>query len=905
MDTRRSHMRGFTLIASLLVLVLLSGVAIGLMYLTNGEGHIGSNDLEDNLAYYGAESGMEKMTADLAALYVSKMVPSITDIANVAGSTNWPDSSMVSNMGYFEQITYKLDPKTNLPAHTWHPISAGNNQGLIAEIVPLTLQATATRPSGATVNMYRTVEVALIPVFQFGVFSDSDLSYFAGPPFEFQGRVHTNGNLFLAANAGPLVLDDKVTAVGEIVRDTLANGWTGGGNYQGDVYIPTVANACDPPWATAIANPPCLKMAMNQGSWTGGIPPAAPVGSGTPNASWSGIQSGYNGFVATGVQPLNLPFVQNAGGTPNSSAQQIQIIRKPLAGASASAPLGSSQLYNKAQIRVLLANTEADLRPGIVVNDGEDFQLDGLPWINTRGTPGGTPGALTSNFAVADTAVGDIGWTGGAAGTIPHCGNAIPSAPCNPYPGGTTKWPLIRGWLRVEYFDSGTQKWTGVTDEWLDLGFARSLTPRTTPGVDVAPGGHPNAILLFQQLADRDGDGKIDHGEPTSATGPASNFYPINFYDTREGEPFDAVNGTPFGASTCRMNGIMNAVELDVGNLQQWLSGKTGTKGAKVDWSSENGYVLYFSDRRGMENEPVSGLTNGEYGFEDVINSTSAGGEPDGKLEPATSTGYSPEDIDENKTLDIWGAADVGDGFGGPTWDTHGTLGANYWGPYQQIDCMNGGRQAWVSGARHALKLIDGSLNYVPTKPDGTGGFTVASENPVYVQGDYNSNAADPFWTTPAAADVPHAAASIIADAVTLLSNNWSDRNSMANPTTLNQRLPSNTYYRMAIAAGKNMTFPQFGGNGRPDFGTDGGVHNFLRLLENWGGTLSYRGSLVSLYYSEYATGTFKCCTMVYSAPNRNFYFDTAFLDPTNLPPATPEFQDIVNLNYYQNFTPQ
>jgi hypothetical protein len=29
------------------------------------------------------------------------------------------------------------------------------------------------------------------------------------------------------------------------------------------------------------------------------------------------------------------------------------------------------------------------------------------------------------------------------------------------------------------------------------------------------------------------------------------------------------------------------------------------------------------------------------------------------------------------------------------------------------------------------------------------------------------------------------------------------------------------------------------------------------------------------------------------------------FLNPSNLPPATPEFQDIDNLSYHQNFTPQ
>ena len=34
---------------------------------------------------------------------------------------------------------------------------------------------------GDEVNMSRTVEVALIPVFQFGVFSDSDLGFFEQP----------------------------------------------------------------------------------------------------------------------------------------------------------------------------------------------------------------------------------------------------------------------------------------------------------------------------------------------------------------------------------------------------------------------------------------------------------------------------------------------------------------------------------------------------------------------------------------------------------------------------------------------------------------------------------------------------------------------------------------------------
>ena len=61
--TRRS--RGFTLIASLLMLALLSGIALGLMFLVNGSARMGGNDMESNMAYYGAEAGMEKLTSDV------------------------------------------------------------------------------------------------------------------------------------------------------------------------------------------------------------------------------------------------------------------------------------------------------------------------------------------------------------------------------------------------------------------------------------------------------------------------------------------------------------------------------------------------------------------------------------------------------------------------------------------------------------------------------------------------------------------------------------------------------------------------------------------------------------------------------------------------------------------------
>ena len=78
------------------------------------------------------------------------------------------------------------------------------------------------------------------------------------------------------------------------------------------------------------------------------------------------------------------------------------------------------------------------------------------------------------------------------------------------------------------------------------------------------------------------------------------------------------------------------------------------------------------------------------------------------------------------------------------------------------------------------------------------------------------------------------------------------------------------------------------------DFGTDGGVHNFLRYLENWDGTLNYKGSIVSLYYSTYATGIYKCCMPRFTTREReNDTFDWHFETPSGLPPGTPMFRDV------------
>src|SRR3981189_3441594 len=124
MGQGKNNSQGFTLIAALLITVLLSAVAVGLLFTVSNEVRMGGNGLEDNLAYYGAESGMEKLSSDLASLYQTSMAPTNGQIQNLVNFP--PTSSMVGSMNYIETITYPTDANGN-PVTGVSTISAGVN----------------------------------------------------------------------------------------------------------------------------------------------------------------------------------------------------------------------------------------------------------------------------------------------------------------------------------------------------------------------------------------------------------------------------------------------------------------------------------------------------------------------------------------------------------------------------------------------------------------------------------------------------------------------------------------------------------------------------------------------------------------------------------------------------------
>src|ERR1700684_4103262 len=87
--------RGFTLIASLLLLLLLSGFAVALLMSVNTEQRAGGNDLNNTYTYRAAEGAMEKATSDLANTFKNIQAPTaaaICTLSTTPGPPTWDTS---------------------------------------------------------------------------------------------------------------------------------------------------------------------------------------------------------------------------------------------------------------------------------------------------------------------------------------------------------------------------------------------------------------------------------------------------------------------------------------------------------------------------------------------------------------------------------------------------------------------------------------------------------------------------------------------------------------------------------------------------------------------------------------------------------------------------------------------
>lgn len=1019
--------RGSAIVIALLIMALLTIFVAATLSRTATESTIMGNDSAEARSYSAAQASLETMSRNFNKIFDIRLAVTTQDITDV--QTTYPDGfpgftfdQRLRRMGADEIVTIKDGPF----------------EGLNALRDPWLLDTSATDRNGVQVRLRRTFLNNRIPIFQFGIFYNDDMELSPGARFDFGGRVHANGHMFLRGG-GRVNFSSRVTSSGEIVVDVARNGWS---------------NSTDPALANAGFGDNIFikdgdgvyqRLAFGNGSVLGGpdvagTDPDMPDGS-YNSAKWKSASANsrinvtpindiFDGNLIARIRKLELPLRlgRNTDGDNRQNNSYIELIKRGrLAGDLESIlypkryintagvqivddeVVQLSRYYNKPGIRVSLADSKSRL-PGCNQSNGTavttacGIRLDGA----ADGQGGDKDNAVTPSV--------DDDYRGYQPVKMADNYEASRLNGFRMYTGTSYDGQPRQTWIKIELVtvDQSTLAVTtrDITADILSLGVTERL-PEAPAGsalenyLQVSDNNYykafpdkdrsdSRAIIKLQRLAipgpimvaDSDANGNFDEHVPrvgtqrlfsyvarergynivrfnknnyadsdympggdaerkqcrrdvdinkaktiTSVNGVTTAHtddiivpVPIEMFDAREGLPNEYYGMTsPYENSQYRsnnavpVNGVMSMVDIDVDNLRRLVNGEfnnlfpnngtaytTATGGRftsaaipteSVAGAPVNSLIMYVSDRRGDAD------FDGELDMEDVY------GPNDGILQTGEDVNYRCDVLNADGTCNDANKPAFN------SWE-----GDNY-------NVTTDVATASVMDHRYyrrGVRLINGSR--LPGNQNN--GFSFASENGVYIFGNYNATGvttapilatddptpADNYSPSGAAGQVP---ASVIADAVTVISNpwdntigtggaGWSDAASFASPflsgtyTGINGRPARETTVRAAILMGDTISStlanPNQGGYGAQRL--NGSVNNFKRFLEDWSPVsvgrqrMNYCGSLINLFNSRNNNGTFKYgMGRVYDAPLRNWTFDTSFLDAQRMPPGTPFFQ--------------
>jgi Tfp pilus assembly protein PilX len=184
-----------------------------------------------------------------------------------------------------------------------------------------------------------------------------------------------------------------------------------------------------------------------------------------------------------------------------------------------------------------------------------------------------------------------------------------------------------------------------------------------------------------------------------------------------------------------------------------------------------------------------------------------------------------------------------------------------------------------------AIRLMEIDSTSSPQLSDET---TLATDNPIYVQGDFNT--------------VNTSGVALIGDAMNILSNAFTTKacGSYSSSVLKSTYPASTTSVYAAIFAGHVPT-------GADGSHYSGGLHTYPRLHEYWTQhsgnpdvTLEINGSFINLWDSEQADGYWCLGGDCYSGPTRNWGWDVRFQDPDFWPPFIPSIFSIERVGFLE-----
>jgi hypothetical protein len=870
----RSSERGAALVASVLILGILSAVALTVLAVVTKESQIAGSDLKKTQTFYAAAAGIEKMTTDFSALFQVTSRPTTSQLLRIQNS---PPPELLAE-GYTMSQLIGLDNTALAAMRSTQGISVdeyprvtipgGPFNGLSASVAPYVLNSMATGVDGTEVALTRQMNNYLIPIFQFGMFSNEDIELHPGPPFAFNGRVHANGNIYVN---GDVTFLAKVTSANELVYDVVRNGVArAGANVAmrvGGVRVRLTMGS--------MFNGPNLVGAV---SGQRGYFPTSP--NGVVNASWDsasiapatvGVNNQFGGQLqtrSTGAAQLLLPLQLNGNATweiiRRRTAADPQVVR-------------DSRYHSKAQIRILIddENPATADSSGIPAGQGLALsQFDPMPLPNSAPAANGGRALwrVKDDGTYLDTAATCVlqqqGGTPGQAVTVRGVKPAAQAVNIN---GSATVIPAgagLSGRIQIQIVDDMGNTFD-VTREILSMGVTvgepnsivnlqRPVWAAFTQGSRDATNSQnvaADGTTYYNNLVDiitrtniaADGELRTSPGPAQNATygyltglvddpeaqvqrsdnAPVMNvadwgtanwvnnkewnaIVPINVYNVREG-CINAVN-----CDAVYERGITNVVELNMRNLARWVDGVydtnllAGTNAVSTNIANPGGFTVYVSDRRGDKVKPTANLAgvivNSSNGM--VDNEDIYG--PNGARDPG-------EDIQPNGALDK-DLTELPD---------PAVLGGVY-GADRTMRALT--VAAWSNPGgffRRSVRLVNAEdllLTGAAGKLSATQGISVSTENMLYTWGNYNTtgiNAAPPAGVSSLADPAgpfrylgDQVPTSIVCDAFFPLSKTWSDSAGAMYPGILNRRIAdqnlpgvtSETAVRSGLIAGNNLS---------------------------------------------------------------------------------------------------
>lgn len=853
---KRQTEKGAALAVAIIVVAILAVVALTALAFSSTEARIAGSDLQRTQTFYATEAAMEKMTNDFSNLFRRKMNPSRADLDIIEDAH--PPALRAEGFDFVQTLEEDTDRLDELRAIQGLPnniyprvnISDGPYAGLYSSVIPYKMSSIGKRTITRTeVKLEREFNNYLVPLFQFGMFSNEDIEIHPGPLMTFNGRIHTNGNMYALRNTKFL---NRITAAGEFVREATRGGETNTQSGADNVWVEV--NGINVKSDFSFGSVKSGAGTVGGPNFTGSSPgqrgyyPGSPNGVANPN--WerdsvrppsSGTANRFGGQVltnTTGATALKLPL-ELAG---NSAAE---LIKRALP--SDTDILKYSRYHNKSQIRILI-----------------DDELVGSGATNVAGIPAGK-GVLLTSFIPSVLNGGNVlklidnnGTVSGStvrqrkpdnsvvnAQTVRGIKGAGDTAGANYIPPGAG----IQGRILIEVVKpDGTA--VDVTQTILSMGMTEGepngivylqrplwaaymqgsrdrlgggfdLVTLTRNSQTIADGEmtDPATALFFPNrgfinsnvtVMDEDAGNYIRQVSPV---GTYNQIVPIIVYNVREGWVRSTLNEYDIYE-----RGVTSVIELNMRNLARWLDGVydanllSGTNAVSTNVDGNQGYVVYVSDRRGdirgteyLSDGTAFASTNGIVDNEDIYG-------PNGRLdqgEDVIDFGWNVGGTSKKGTLqkDTRELPDSGTICCTPTTgaavtDSVRVSRANAVMTWRLLSYPN-----TKNYFRRSLRLFDGetlSTSAAAGKLSPLKGITVSSENLVYIWGNFNttgitgipsggSTMNDGGFTGP---QVP---SSIICDAIFPLSRTWFDGLSALYPEgSSNPRNLTGTAYRMA-----------------------------------------------------------------------------------------------------------